>query len=578
MADTWSISDDGTLVADDAASTTLSAPQDVSKLGEDIYAAEYVDCLTNCHCRCHTRYSMGTPHMARDFLGRLSLSFTKSSSGVVECSSDRCRAYKGYTFRMHYSAPRWLFLRMVHILCSSVGDPTFVLSAPRVVSQDSAIFEMARLGDLHGMQKAFSQKWASPLVITEHGETLIQETIHNGHPLVARFLMQLGADPNVDNDCGVLPAQEAWDYILRKGFGPSILEQYKILFDLSDDDLDDRGFTTIHKIVLDLISADDMARQIDKHKSIINVVDSTGRTALHWATLRNDLTRLRILLEFGANPNIKDTTWGNTPLDYSVRCPSADLTRALIEFGADVNSRTTCKWTPLYGCATYRKSKIPEAHVANARILVNSGAEINARDEDGVDSLMKAARQEVPQLAAYLIDEAGICLTNKDNMGLTALAYAIRRQSAQTLTVILDRGADYTLKDNRGNTVLHAAALEADLETVNVLTMYDLQGVDPDDKNADGVTAIDVALGRKDIVDGFMPVFTKMLAGIRATRREVKDRVGVHVDRRMKEKPIRRTARKVEELEADVGTCSDVYSKGASDVLEEESFHDAVEF
>lgn len=32
----------------------------------------------------------------------------------------------------------------------------------------------------------------------------------------------------------------------------------------------------------------------------------------------NDMGRLHDLLKMGANPNIEDGTWGNTPLDYSV--------------------------------------------------------------------------------------------------------------------------------------------------------------------------------------------------------------------------------------------------------------------
>lgn len=568
IEDSWS--DRVTLVQNVWDSSSLSSAQQGAN---NIQQPEpvVVNCFSNCHCKCHRRYNVKTPQLASSFLGRVSLYYTGTGGDPSQCSSEMCRAYKGFTIRLSYSAPRWLWLRMVHIICSSVGDPKFILSTPRIISQDSSIFEMARLGDVYRMKKAFSNNWASPLVITEHGETLIQETIHNGFPQAARFLISLGADPSIDNDSGVLPSQEAWDYILRKAFDPSILEQYRTLFNLTEDDLDDRGFTIIHKLVLELVPTDNFTMDIERHKSIINAVDSTGRTAAHWATLRNENDKLQTLLEFGASPHIKDNTWGNTPLDYSVRCPSAELTRTLIDFGADVDSRTTCKWTPLYGCATYRKSKIPKAHVANARLLIQAGADVDARDEDGVDSLMKAARQEVPLLAEYLIEEAGISMINKDNMGLTALAYSIRRQSAETLRVILNKGADYTLKDNRENTILHAAALEADLETLDVLNNYDLQEVNPDEKNVDGLTATDVALKREDIPDGFMPVFTRILAGIRATRNMTKNEksatanLGVSLSYRSK------TTKRVEEI----GIGEDVEDV---EVGESEEFHDAVEY
>jgi hypothetical protein len=47
--------------------------------------------------------------------------------------------------------------------------------------------------------------------------------------------------------------------------------------------------------------------------------------------------------------------------------------------------------TLLHGFATYRESKIAEAHVANARLLVEASADVDARDEDSVDWLMRAA-------------------------------------------------------------------------------------------------------------------------------------------------------------------------------------------
>lgn len=571
--DSWS--DSQTTVQTYQLPSPPSTTQSVTKRFDHV-SAWPLQFFTSCRCVCHSRYNIKTPKITSSLFGRFTMSYTGATTQTAQCSSEMCRAHKGFTLKVIYSAPHWLWFRMVHILCSSVGDPKFVASFPKVISQDSAIFEMARLGDMDGMKKAFSHHWASPLVVTEHRETLIQEAIHNGFPEVARFLIQLGADPGIDNDSGVLPAQEAWDYILRKGFDTAILEQYRTLFSLTEDDLEDRGFTIIHKLVLELIPSDDFAIKVERNRALINVVDSTGRTAAHWATLRNEAGKLRTLLEFGASPHIKDTTWGNTPLDYSVRCPSARLTRILLEFGADFNSRTTCKWTPLYGCATYRKSKIAKAHVANARLLVKAGADIDLRDEDGVDPLMKAARQEVPLLAEYLIDEAGIPMTNKDNMGLTALAYSIRRQSAQTLKVILDKGADYTLKDNRGNTILHAAAVEGDLETLNVLTCYDLHGVDPDEKNIDGMMATELAVKREDMPDGFMPVFTKMLAGIRATRYSVRNQRISEANRRIEKVAIRTTARKVEEVQ---GSGDKEHEDDGLDDEDEESdeFHDALE-
>lgn len=54
------------------------------------------------------------------------------------------------------------------------------------------------------------------------------------------------------------------------------------------------------------------------------------------------------------------------------------------------------------------KEQHSEAHVENAGILVQCGAKIDARNEDGFDAVMiKAVRQEIPLLTIYLPDKAG---------------------------------------------------------------------------------------------------------------------------------------------------------------------------
>lgn len=68
---------------------------------------------------------------------------------------------------------------------------------------------MARLGDIIGMQVEFSERGISPMIVTERGETLIQETIHNGFPAAARFLIDAGANLAVESDVCVSPGQEA---------------------------------------------------------------------------------------------------------------------------------------------------------------------------------------------------------------------------------------------------------------------------------------------------------------------------------------------------------------------------------
>ena len=58
---------------------------------------------------------------------------------------------------------------MLCVVGSTLGDPKVVLSVPKIISQDAPVFEMARLGDIRGLQMEFSRRGISPTVVTEHG-------------------------------------------------------------------------------------------------------------------------------------------------------------------------------------------------------------------------------------------------------------------------------------------------------------------------------------------------------------------------------------------------------------------------
>ncbi|KAH9324443.1 hypothetical protein KI387_004621 [Taxus chinensis] len=90
----------------------------------------------------------------------------------------------------------------------------------------------------------------------------------------------------------------------------------------------------------------------------VDMKDSQGRTALHWAADRGHLKTLEILISKGADVNAKDME-GQTPLHYAFVCEQEDIARYLIDNGADAsvkdndgeapNSICPPKWTWMSG-------------------------------------------------------------------------------------------------------------------------------------------------------------------------------------------------------------------------------------
>ena len=54
----------------------------------------------------------------------------------------------------------------------------------------------------------------------------------------------------------------------------------------------------------------------EHHNHLIDLKDNEGRTSLHFAVLYSQLTSVQILIELGADPNVKDNG-GRTPLDMA---------------------------------------------------------------------------------------------------------------------------------------------------------------------------------------------------------------------------------------------------------------------
>ncbi len=70
----------------------------------------------------------------------------------------------------------------------------------------------------------------------------------------------------------------------------------------------------------------------------LNSLDAQGRTRLHQAVDENDITKIKRLIEQGANVNIVgDQFWGMTPLINAIANDQTEIVQLLIENGANTN-------------------------------------------------------------------------------------------------------------------------------------------------------------------------------------------------------------------------------------------------
>ncbi len=151
-------------------------------------------------------------------------------------------------------------------------------------------------------------------------------------------------------------------------------------------------------------------------------------------------TMAKILLEAGANPNLRDRT-GRTALHHAVKMREAgSLVRLLGQAGADVNARANKDFsaeTPLLSAIeNYLEDKNRSETALAIRILIHLGADLDAADLSGRTPLAVAAANNQPALIRLLM-ELGADPARRMVNGRTPLDYA-REANAEDAIKALD--------------------------------------------------------------------------------------------------------------------------------------------
>ena len=267
------------------------------------------------------------------------------------------------------------------------------------------------------------------------------------------------------------------------------VDEIRALFPNVDHVEDRRRFTRIHKIVLRILHLD-LEKELLRDRSMIDQVDEDGRTALSWAAARGDSKSVEALLRHGASPDTPDRI-GQGPLRQAMKAHDSTCAKLLLAYGAKVDQRDNWKQTALLSAMYYSDP------VSFALPLLKAGALVNVRDSQGHCPLMEAVSCNHVEAVKLLLNH-GADVDCANDTGCTPLHQGVRHNSHEALAALLEMDVDYAVRDLEKRTVLHWAAEHADLETISLLRVERLQGLSADDKDENGLTAIDIAEKRSD--------------------------------------------------------------------------------
>jgi ankyrin repeat protein len=220
----------------------------------------------------------------------------------------------------------------------------------------------------------------------------------------------------------------------------------------------------------------------------VNAPDSAGgRTALHWAAKEGKVEIIPLLLEKGADVNVKDRA-GKTPLCIAAESGKADAVKMLLAAKSDVNAKDRLDGTPLMWAAALGT---PET----VALLIDAGATVNVTDKNGLTPLLWAAGIGDPKSVTLLIEKKAD-LSAADNLtGDTALMRAARNGKVESLQALIAAGAEMEAKNRQGMTPWLIACANGKLDKVQALQAGK---ADVNAKDARGWNGVDHARNRSD--------------------------------------------------------------------------------
>ncbi|XP_076225941.1 uncharacterized protein LOC116426546 isoform X2 [Nomia melanderi] len=268
--------------------------------------------------------------------------------------------------------------------------------------------------------------------------------------------------------------RSALHYCMDAGTGGAVASAAPELVNAPDAE----GHTPLH---LAVIAGDtQLVAVLLANGADVNAKDLEGHSVLHWATVCGEAECVRLVLAAGARPSTPDLR-GGSPLHYAAQCCGAAATaelavpkkvglkvlQTLLEFGADVNAKDEDGRQPILWAAS---AGSVEAVLALAR--AGGSAAAGAADKDGLTALHCAASRGHARCVEALVNLCGAHPDHVDDNGCSALHYAATLGHADATALILKLGADPNRQDRKGRTPALCAAAKGQLETLKILAQH----------------------------------------------------------------------------------------------------------
>jgi uncharacterized protein len=200
------------------------------------------------------------------------------------------------------------------------------------------------------------------------------------------------------------------------------------------------------------------------------IANRYGATPLSEAASVGNAPMIEALLKAGADPKALTTADGETVLMTAARAGNVDVVRILLEHAADVNAREKYKGqTALMWAAAERHPEVVKvllAHGADWKVVsfdretkmpkLSAASSVSPIARGGFTAFLFTAREGDIESAKVMLD-SGVDINQTDIDGTNALVVSIMNKKYTFAKFLLDRGANPNMVDVKGRAALYAA-------------------------------------------------------------------------------------------------------------------------
>ncbi|XP_015338354.1 ankyrin repeat and EF-hand domain-containing protein 1 isoform X1 [Marmota marmota marmota] len=215
-------------------------------------------------------------------------------------------------------------------------------------------------------------------------------------------------------------------------------------------------------------------KQIEKltklgHPQLINFTEPVdGLSALHLASVSNDIDMVSFLLELGAHPDVQDRN-GSTPTMKAAELGHELSMEILAKAKADMTIVDNEGKGVLFYCILPTKR-----HYRCALIALEHGADVNNINYEGKPVFLRACEEahDIKDMCLTFLEKGANPNSINSSTGRTALMESSREGVLELVRGMLERGAEVNVFDNDRHDAAHFAAKGGFFDILKLLFAY----------------------------------------------------------------------------------------------------------